>query len=174
MRLLFMSLAVLTVATAKQAEACSPPPPPPPERYEAWRLARLNEEIDLQRSEMHHSKSVFVATVVRRQEVQGWLPWSMSTIGYAITLQPIHSLKGQLPRDKFTLQPREVGLCGQDWAAFAGEEGELFLVFSVSQRPTRTNIIQARRLNSILVPELQTAIDALGLLSTHDAPTPAP
>ena len=151
MRTLALMIAVFACLTAQPALSCSRLPPGTPEE-EARRL------LDWQTDRMDWSSTIFLARVIDIESVPvRGAPFE----GTRVTLEPLRSLKGEVPSQSFTLQHDAYTSCGlsPEWPALRGEVGDIYVVFATSSRVSQDYVFFTLSPDEIVVPALRDLLD---------------
>lgn len=147
--------ALIGMVYTSQASACYIPPIPlPPE-------AVRQMDLDYQTGLWSRSSIIYVATISRRARSRHAAPGTDVRLD-EITIELARTIKGTTPRSRLVLKTTGITSCGPSpsWDAMGGAEGDQFVVFSASPKPTQATILDAIEVNRIIQPDLLDAMSA--------------
>lgn len=147
--------ALLGMACASEASACYIPPNPLPPQV----VRQM--DLDYQTGLWSRSSIIYVATISRRARSRHAVPGTDVRLD-EVTIELARTIKGATSRSRLVLKTTGFTSCGPSpsWDVMRGAEGDQFVVFSSSAKPTQTAILDAIEVNRIIQPDLLNAMSA--------------
>ena len=145
--------ALLGMAYASEASACYIPPNPLPSEV----VRQM--DLDYQTGLWSRSSFIYVATISRRARSRQPVPGTDVRL-IEVTIGLARTIKGATSRSRLVLKTTGFTSCGPSpsWDVMWGAEGDQFVVFSSSAKPTQTHILDAIAVNRIIQPDLINAM----------------